>query len=511
MRKTAVIFKANCYFRITEFNDEFNRKVIAPFCRRNLYRHGQVVDPVTYKKNWVVTHVFARSNKEKTEYRLPHSMLDDFLKFAEMMGYTRSRIIIKVEKETLGDKVDIALNSKFSTPREIQKEWINYQLAPGGLKANNASTGQGKTFMALYTMVQMGVRTLITIQPRYITTWLNDIGKTLVVRPEDVVVWEMTDLELLVKNIETGVINPKIIILPLTRISGYLKSMKLEEDVPCLSELLDRTGCGLRIIDEGHESFHEVCMSMFYGNPHKTLLLSATLQSDDMMINKMYQTMIPIKTRLKEPDAENYIDIEAWAYRICPRKYKIKTVQFGSYSDIAFEQSILKSVELTQFYYRLMKKLFEESYLNKREEGTKCLFFFTLVDMSLTMLDLFRKDFPHLDFETYLGSLDKKTPNKYLEHEIVITTPGSCGVGKDIPGLITVICSHTVFSSQRNKQMIGRLRRLDGKFGDRVTPLFVFPVCSDIAKQKECFTKRKVAFAAKQKGFKLLNSNMELV
>lgn len=252
-------------------------------------------------------------------------------------------------------------------------------------------------------------------------------------------------------------------------------------------------------------------MSMFYGNPQKTLLLSATLQSDDMMINKMYQTMIPIKTRLKEPDAENYIDIEAWAYRICPRKYKIKTVQFGSYSDIAFEQSILKSVELTQFYYRLMKKLFEESYLNKREEGTKCLFFFTLVDMSLTMLDLFRKDFPHLDFETYLGSLDKKTPNKYLEHEIVITTPGSCGVGKDIPGLITVICSHTVFSSQRNKQMIGRLRRLDGKFGDRITPLFVFPVCSDIAKQKECFTKRKVAFAAKQKGFKLLNSNMELV
>lgn len=188
MRKTAVIFKANCYFRITEFNDEFNRKVIAPFCRRNLYRHGQVVDPVTYKKNWVVTHVFARSNKEKTEYRLPHSMLDDFLKFAEMMGYNSSRIIIKVEKETLGDKVDIALNSKFSTPREIQKEWINYQLAPGGLKANNASTGQGKaTCLTAKIKVPGGWSTMGEMKVgKIITAWDGTPTKVTGVYPQGV-------------------------------------------------------------------------------------------------------------------------------------------------------------------------------------------------------------------------------------------------------------------------------------------------------------------------------------
>lgn len=802
MRTTATIYRANCYFRVTDFKEEFYRKVIGPFCRLKLFKKGQVTDPVTYTKYWKVTHVFARSNHDQTEYRLPHSLFDEFLKFAINKGYKKSRIVIEDEEVIKPTKVSLAMKGGFENPRENQEEWIEYQLGPGGIKANEASTGLGKeqpnsalvkipggwkpigdikvgdyviapdgyptkvtgvfpqgvkdiykttyedgrvsksglehqwliydvnsplpsgfgminqlrtveevesnrwrvvttqeliwllddnqrrdklylplteselgedknlnrdtyslgvwltnsddstekaipndfllgsheqrsglvrgildsdsvthdsdkitfttkhkklsvglvylvrslgglasvnavmvndnklfevtikhpnpeslflsrfsdgeksklvsnpelklrildvqfshqeeatciqvehpdslyvtqdfvvthnTYMALYTAVELGYRTLITIQPRYITTWLNDIGKTLEVSPDDVLVWEHTDLELLVENIEKGLIDPKIIILPLTRVTGYLKKSKLEPELEGLENLFTRMGIGFRIIDEAHESFHEVCLSMFFGNPEKTLMLSATLKSDDKVIDDMYKHMMPVKLRLKEPEPEHYIDVRALTYRICPRKYKYKTVQFGSYSDIAYEGSIYKSPVLTEFYYQLMKKMFEEYYLNVREHNTKCLFFFTLVKMSLKMLEFFRRDFPDLDFETYLGSLDKKFPTKYLEHEIIITTPGSCGTGKDIPGLVTVISPHTVFSSQRNKQMIGRLRDPKNLFQGRITPTFVFPVNSDIGKHRECYTKRKAAFDAKQKTFKLFDSNMELV
>jgi hypothetical protein len=126
------------------------------------------------------------------------------------------------------------------------------------------------------------------------------------------------------------------------------------------------------------------------------------------------------------------------------------------------------------------------------------------------MLAMFQAKYPHLDFCTFLGTKDKKTPTKYLEHEIVITTPGSCGTGKDIPGLVRTFCFHTVFSTQRNKQMIGRLRQLRGKFDGRITPMFIFPFCNDIGKHQECFQKRRIAFANKEKDFKLIESNCSL-
>lgn len=737
-------------------------------------------DPPSRKKVWKVSHVFARSNYDQTEYRLPHSLLKQFISFAEYMGYNPARFKILDESVIKGTPVQFKLKKEFSTPRPHQKEWIEYQLREGPIKANNAATGSGKlqsltakikipggwstmgemkvgkiitawdgtptkvtgvypqgvkevykitfedgcsteaglehlwkiyevgdncwrivtteellglskdenrwkgvhiplcksedcppqklstqpyvmgvllssnhskeipyeylmgshqqrlellqglldtdgeftnpkdgeisfsssskklsegvqylvrslggiakiserleeevqhrvfirhpdpnslftlehkkdraqptqyskdlklriksierikdcptqcisidhpdrlyitddfivthnTYMSLYTMTKLGVRTLITIQPRYITTWLNDIEKTMDgIGKDDILLWEHTDLSKLGDSIKKGKINPKIIILPLTRIAGYLRWMKEDPKTKCLSKVFKDMGCGFRIIDEGHESFHEVTMSMFYGNPKKTLLLSATLESDDPVTDKMYRTMIPNNYRLKEAEAENFIDVHAYCYKVCQRKYKIKTKQFGSYSDIAFENSILRSNELKEFYYQLMKKAFNDYYLDRREEKMKCLFFFTLVDMCLYMKERFKQDYPSEDFETYLGTLDKKNPTKYLEHEIIITTPGSCGTGKDIPGLMTVICSHTVFSTQRNKQMIGRLRNPRDMFGGRVHPTFVFPVCLDIQKHKDCVAKRKSAFAKKTREFKNINSFMEL-
>jgi hypothetical protein len=282
------------------------------------------------------------------------------------------------------------------------------------------------------------------------------------------------------EQIEKGIINPKIVILPMTRISGYLRNTRKDPLAVPLDTIFRKINAGYRIIDEGHESFHEVSLSLMYGNMRKVLLLSATLKADDPFMDKMYRIMLPVNLRLKEPDAENYIDIYAYIYHLCQRKFFLKTVQFGIYNDMALEASILKSPILTKFYFHIANKAFREYYLDVREEGT------------------------------YLGTKDKKTPTKYLEHEIVITTPGSCGTGKDIPGLVTTICFHTVFSIQRNKQMIGRLRALLGKFGDRITPRFVFPVCNDLGKHQECLQKRKVAFESKQKSFKLIESSCSL-
>ena len=365
------------------------------------------------------------------------------------------------------------------------------------------------TYMSLYSMAKLAKRTLVTIQPRYITTWENDIAKMMQVEPKDVLKWEFADLPRLAQLCREGAIDPKIIILPTTRITAYLKQCKLDPSLPSLDQIIADINPGLRIIDESHESFHEVCMSLLYGNLPKFFLLSATLKGDDPFMNRMYKAVAPTGVWLKEPDPENYIDIVAWLYSINTRKHRVSTMQFGSYSDIAFEKSILRNPKLLDFYFELADEMYRTFYLDIKEEGTKCLLFFTLIEMCQYMVKRFRERYPGEDFDSFLGTLDKKTPTKYLEHENLVTTPGSTGTGKDIPGSVTLLCFHTVFSIQRNKQIIGRLRQLFGKFGGRITPRFVFPVCVDIPKHGECFKKRKLALAGKQKTWRTMQSNLE--
>lgn len=851
MRTVATISQAHNYIRIYDFYGEFIERVITPFCRAHLFKTGKVPIPGSHKTGWKVTHVFARSNYQRDEFRLPAALLKEFMDFAQHKGYNPSRIKLEIEPELVGKKVKFEFQPGYENMRPGQDEWINYQLAPGPLKVNNASTGFGKaqtlsskvkvpggwttmgeikagdyvtgqngkptkvldvypqgitkvsrvtfadgrytdvnpehlwnifdhkkrtwktvstvdikdllngpskdrvhvplclpedgvdkafkihpylmgvllgdggftqgnvtinkpyrqvfdrissllpehleckwrddvtfvilfkkdrnkedvwhvrdglhehglmglkshekavpveylhgsakqrlellqglmdtdgtigvggspsfsssseklsqavqylvrslggiaslkfrsskytykgevkqgrgdyrvsirfpnpedlftlehkrvrstqgqysatlklrvvdvtdrpdeptqcimveaddhlyvtddfivthnTYMALHTMLKIGERTLITVQPRYITTWMTALGETLKLGPEDVLLWEF-DLGKLPDALEKNDLNPKVIIVPMTRIDVYFRNEKKDPNIPTLDKVLERLGCGLRIIDEGHEAIHQICMSLMYGNFPKLLLLSATLTADDPFINKIYKIMFPFNIRLKEPEPENYIDIVAFSYDINPRKYNLKTQQFGSYNDLTWEQSILGNKAVTRFYFEVAKKAFEDYYLDVQEEGTKCLFFFSRVNTCAVMLAMFKEEYPSGDFATFTGddTKVKETKNKYLEHEIVITTPGSCGTGKDIPGLVTVISFHMVSSTQRNKQMIGRLRDIRKKFGGKITPRFVFPMCISQPKHREYFKKREVAFEAKKKTLKVIDS-----
>lgn len=367
------------------------------------------------------------------------------------------------------------------------------------------------TYMSIYTMVKTGELTIVTMQPRYIFNYVKELYKVVKLDPGDVLLWEQ-DLSVLHDVMKRGDYDPKIVIIPMSRIEVYLRHEKDDRDQPLLEEIIQTINPGLRIIDEGHEAIHQIFLSLLHGNLKKTVVLSATLKADDPFTNKVYKWLYPQRFRLKDAEPENYIDVVAYLYRLNIRKYKVKTEQFGGYNDKAFEESILKSEPLTRFYFELADKAFREYYLNRRREGTKCFFFFSRVNMCYAMLELFRKKYPDMDIETFTGddSKKKELKDKYLRHEVVITTPNSCGTGKDMPGLITAICPHSVSSTQANKQIIGRLRDTAKMFNGELPPIFVFPVCLDIDKQVEYLGKREVAFADKQKSFKRINSECSL-
>lgn len=226
----------------------------------------------------------------------------------------------------------------------------------------------------------------------------------------------------------------------------------------------------------------------------------------------MYNIVIPPDVYLKATEHKQYIETYAYHYRIDQRRFFIGHKSMGSYNDIIFEKNMMRNKITQKFYLDLMYKAFVEYYWVRRREGTKCVIFFTKTDTVERFKNYLLSKHPGLDVIDFTGLITKKKDMKdeYLKHEVVVTTPGSCGTGKDIPGLITTLCSHNVSSIQRNDQIFGRLRDTDGKFDPPLPPQFVYFVCDDIPKHREYHDKRKELFFSKSILQKNIDSHCHL-
>lgn len=368
------------------------------------------------------------------------------------------------------------------------------------------------TVVAIYQMIHGKEKTIIIVQPRYVSVWVKAFVEQLDFFLEDVLILDTNNIEELHKSVKEEIVSPSIYIIPQTKIQMYLKKMKTDSSLPCLDEVFDDMGVGFRIYDEAHEAFHQIYTSLLFGNVKKTSLLSATMKSDDSFTNKMYDIVAPKEIYLKGTEETQYIETYAYHYRIDQRKFFIGHKGFGgNYNDIMFEKSMFRNKVTTKFYLDLILKAFNEYYYERREEGTKCLLFFTKTDTCERVKNFLLKEYPDLDVISFTGLMTKKKDMKdeYLKHEVVVTTPGSCGTGKDIPGLITTVCSHSVSSQQRNIQMIGRLRPTEKLFPN-LPPQFVYLVCDDIPKHRDYHRKRKELFHPKSIKQENVNSQMYL-
>ncbi len=511
MRTTVTVYRAHNYLRITDYSPEFVNRVIHPFTRRFLLKYKKEPIPGTRKSRTVVDKVFARQNNDKSELRISAGLFREFTNFVEQCGYHQKRINIVEEPTIVPKRCSFEWNPGYGNykedRKEEQKEWCDYQLEPGAIKVNNGRTGMGKSWCATHLMVNMGVRTIITALPRYVSIWTKCLPEYLNVSVQDIVVMERGLISELADNIEQGVIDPKIIIIPLTRYDTYLKQARDSEEMEPLDSCFNRMGIGLRIMDEGHESAYQVYMSMLFGNFEKTLALSATLKADDEATNRIYSYIYPMEIRFKDPVQSKYIDVYAYHHRIDVQKYRIKSQGFGGYSHVAFEQSLMKSPRLMQEYYKLIRQSFIEFYITGLRDKQRCLFFFATVEMCSKILDLLKKDYPDFDIVKYTNaeSSDKELKNSYMEHQVVITTSQSCGTGKDIPYLYVVISPYAVSSRQRNAQMLGRLRTIE-KWWPDLNPKYVYFVCRDIPKQVDYHKKRTEEFADKSKSMTNIDS-----
>lgn len=510
MRKTLEVYKASTYVRLTGYKPELVKQILMPFCKRNFARVQKVPGDLYGTHKWEITHVFARFNNDKTELRFCSSMLPELIKLMTSSGYKESRISIQDEKVIKPKKIEHKLLNPNIKPRnEMQEEYCEFMTGPKSLTVNNATTGFGKSFMAVYAAYVIGERILITVLPRYIDVWIKTFGEFYQVNPKDIVVADVIGVAELHQAIVNNVIDPKIIILPLTKIDIYLKRLREDESLPGLDEVFSDLQCGVRIIDEAHESIYSVYMSLMFGNHHKTFILSATLKGDDEFINKIYNSIFPMEAYLRPPEYTKYIEVTAYFHQMDLMKYKIKTKGFGGYSHTAFEAGILKREHVFESYYQMLKAAYEQFYIEGYREGQKSMWFFATIEFCERFNTRLLKDYPDLDSIVFNSTTSKKQPTAYREHRNVVTTPGSCGTGRDIPMLYAVFSPIAVSSTQRNDQMVGRTRPID-KWWPDLDPQFIYFVCQNEPKQVEYGRKRREIFDKKCKKFNIIDSGFKV-
>lgn len=441
--------------------------------------------------------VFAASTHDRSEYRFHINQLKEFIRVLIEDKFTDEMYEVIQVPMYYPAKISMKIGDEWKD-RDYQIPIIEYLTDPNPpiAKFLPLQTGRGKSYCAMRAIQELGLRTLIIIRPMYVDKWVEDITRTYILDPEDIMVVKgSAQLMALLTMAKDEVLDSKIIIISNKTIQNWIKLYEqhkeesLDLGYDCLPEQLCETlGIGIRIIDEVHLDFHlNFKISLYTHVPH-SFSLSATLLSDDDYIRNMQQIAYPALTRYVAPALTKYIRVSCLIYM---RQYpkQIRTSEYGSktYSHNAYEKSLIKHIDALTNYFKMIKVVIDNTYMREYKRPQKLLIFCASINLCTRLVDWLKRYYSELDVRRYV---EEDEFQNLMQADITVSTILSAGAAVDIPDLTTVIMTTAISSSQANIQALGRLRELK----DGTQPHFIYLSCQDVPKHMEYHERKKELF-----------------
>lgn len=337
------------------------------------------------------------------------------------------------------------------------------------------------TFCTLYSISKLGIRTAIVMGAMHVETWLKDASWMYETGIKGIsVIKGKEQLQHVIKCGKDGTLDSQIIIISATTLRNYItdcEDIKLENDYGCDPiELYEILGVGFVVVDEAHENLHFNVKHVISTNVSRRLFLSATIKSHDPFVNKMYEHIFPINTRYTNLAWDKYIEFTSIGYVLLEKDKAKYLGGDGRYSHVAYEQWIFKSPVRLRNYMKMIRSIILRIFIDSHQEGQKILVFMATVEMC-RLTSLYLRNFTmELQVHDYTASHHISVLTK---NDIIITTPKSCGTGKDVKGLVTALNTVAISSMEKNIQIVGRLRQVKELYPN-VTPAYYQLVCMDI-------------------------------
>lgn len=375
------------------------------------------------------------------------------------------------------------------TPRDYQLPLIEYFSNPEGPRSRvvTLQTGKGKGLVACSAIGRWSVRTAIVVKAEYLEKWQEEVEGFFKLGKDDLYVIQGSKALISLMHLALeGTLKAKLLIISNKTFQNYLKDYETHYNQPerlypiAPDDFYEVLQVGIRLIDEVHQDFHLNFKQDTYTHIPLTMALSATLDSDNPLLNKMYQLMWPVETRGPDVPYDRYIAATCmWYQAYTPDRLKHKNGQ-GQYSHTEFEKSILRHVGTLKNYLKMLCDITARTYVEHRVEGQKMLIFCSTIAMCSELTRTLKQTFPQLKISRYVGEDEWENLHNA---DIVVSTIQSAGTAVDIANLRYTLMTVALSNKQTNIQVLGRLRRLKD-FPD-VTPEFMFLSCRDIPKHNE--------------------------
>lgn len=358
------------------------------------------------------------------------------------------------------------------------------------------------TVTALITTSRIGYRFAVVVLAGYVDKWIKDIKNTLDIDEKEIgVIDGGKKLSRSTFYPSSDLPTPKAFVISLntiTRWYGLYEERRTNpqlEAYDCLPWMFwEHLGIGTVIFDEVHQHFHAVYRTYSYLHVPVAINLSATLLSKDQTIRKVHGMMFPQTKRFDKIKMKRYITTWACAYQITDfARSRLQTTDYGSntYSQNAFEMSILRHKTIKTQYVKMILDLVERAYVDRYAKGDKLIIFVGRSMMAHKLVDELRKRWPQFSARTFL---EGDPPENMHEPDIRVTTVISGSTAHDIANLRVAIMTNSIDSPVANLQALGRLREMKHRT-EHADVHFYYVYCSTIPKQHEYHLNRHELFS----------------
>lgn len=457
-----------------------------------------------------IVAVYAATTMDRREFRFHITQKEDVLRFLCSNGVSSEDI--DIVEHPLYEPVE----AKFSNitgqpPRDYQIPIIGYLAAPGAIKVLPIQTGKGKTRCTLDALCVIQQRAGLVIKGMYVDQWILVLKEDYGLKTKEIMLIRGSeDLKALIAIARAGELEAKVVIITSKTLFNYYKayeaSVEGNFEYDCHpEELWKLLGVGVRIIDEVHQEFHANFRQDLYSHVPKTISLSATLESDDNFVNRMYRVMFPAECRPAALEWDKYTEVLALQYKIM----NFNRIRFMGankmYSHVKFEQSLLRQKDMLARYLDMIYRITDDQFVKIFEPGQRMLIFCATVEMCSEVRDFLRRKFQDIRIGRYVQEDDYAV---LQANDIIVTTLKSAGTAIDIDGLRVAFMTDNIDSKQANIQALGRLRRLK-KWPD-VRPEFVYIYAGNVERHTTYHKRKKDKLRGKVLAYRDLITNFHI-
>lgn len=408
------------------------------------------------ERRYELKHEFFFFDEIRERCYFPRFDLDNFLDF---LREKNAKYALNYIEPTEGTEISYLMLPFVEYKSEIQKNAIEYisNEDNGPIRGLALQTGQGKSISFIWGIQRLGRLAMITMTSR-LEQWCSELKKYTTLEDDDIyVIQGVASLTKLFNQIGNQV-KPKIILASTKTIRLYIEYGPTYQHLPHPSELTDKIGIGIIGTDEYHEHFFTNYLIGMIFNAKLAIPITATFLAPDPFVNEIFKRFIPQNTQFVGGGYKRYVNVTAYMYEsggmyIKKQNYTAR----GVYSQVMFENFLMSkkgAIVLDSFIHSAIIPIMRNHYSDIADEGEKLLILCATKGFGEHLLKILKKE-TNRSISTFFSGMNTFILEKT---DIIISTPGSAGTGRDIKNLRTCIVLENTSSEIRNLQFIGRLR-----------------------------------------------------